>query len=177
MSIIYEALKKVEGQKVSSSSESAPVNINLPIQKKEKKAGFGKKVFILPLLLLLIISGFLLLRTNSTGQGGKALISTAAKRSPEYIERGRKIDPIRIYRNPEFKSKVFEGATLKEEPIIKEYILEGIIYDQKAPSAIINGRVMKESDKLGIFRLDKISKDKIEMINIEENSKVTLSLP
>ena len=151
MSIIYDALKKVEGQKASPSSENIPVGINLPVQKKETKGNFGKKVFI-PLLLILIFSGFLL------------------------FERKSKIDPGRVYRNPEPKSKVFEEAALNEEPI-KEYILEGIIYDQKASSAVINGKLIKESDKLGVFQINKISEDKVEMSNTEDNSKVILSLP
>ena len=159
MSIIYEALKKVEGQKISPPSKSVPAGINLPIRKKEKKGGFGRKVFFLSLILLLVISVLLFLGLSLTGQEGIKVAWGG-----------------RAYKKPELESHAVEEIISKKEPT-REYILEGIIYDQKAPSAIINGRVMKESDKLEIFRIDKISKDKVEMVNTEDNSKVILSLP
>ena len=158
MSIIYEALKKVESQKDSPFPERTPVNINLPIQKKEKKTAPDKKIFTLFLTLLLTAIGAFLLYSNLTKQ-----------------KEEKKINPAGAYNAQEIKKQAFGGIILKEKPA-HGYVLEGIIYDGDASLAIINGKVVKKTDMLGSFRIDKISKDKVEMINTEDNSKVTLSL-
>ncbi len=159
MSIIYEALKKVEGQKASPLFENTSVAASPSTWKKEKKAAPGKKTFIPFLMLFLITLGAFLLYTNLTKQ-----------------EEERKIDPVRVYRAQEPKKQISGGIVLKKEPV-QEYILEGIVYDGEASFAIINGKVIRETDTLGSFRIDKISKDKVEMTNSKDNNKVTLSLP
>ncbi len=159
MSIIYEALKKVEGQKDSPLFEDISVAPSPSIQKKGKKAALGKKIFILSLTLFLIALGAFLLYTSLTKQ-----------------EEERKIDPARVYNTQKPKKQISGGIVLKKEPV-REYILEGIVYDGDASFAIINGKVIKETDTLGSFRMDKISEDNVEMINSTDNNKVTLSLP
>ena len=85
------------------------------------------------------------------------------------------IDPARVYRVPGSKSQVAEEAILEEE-LVQEYILEGIVFDPKAPFVLINGKVIKESDNLDNFRIDRISESKVEMTNTRDNNKVTLFL-
>jgi len=147
MSIIYEALKKVEGQKEVLSPESNPQSITLPVEREEKKVSKDKKLFLLPIVILLIVLGLSVL----------PFILPQQEQAQE-------------------QEVVVSEVTLREEPV-QEYILEGIVYDPKAPFALINGRVINESDKLGNFRIDKISENKVEMTNTQDNNKVTLSLP
>ena len=127
------------------------------IQKKEEKVIVGKKRFFLPLILFLIALGLVSLSFILTNQKQRQEQEVLAP-----IAEKREINPARVYNKPE---------------LAEEYILEGIIYDPKAPFALINGRVIKESDELDGFRIDKISKDRVDMTNIKDNNKVTLSLP
>lgn len=55
------------------------------------------------------------------------------------------------------------------------YILEGIIYDEDSPIAIINGQILKKQDKIGDFEVININLDSVELFNSKENS--TLKLP
>lgn len=167
MSIIYEALKKVEDKKVSPRLEK--VDSAFSIRKKEEKVIAGKKRFFLPLIVFLIALGLVSLPFILTNQerSQKALAPVAEK---------REVDPARIYRIPESMSQAPGEVILREGPV-QEYILEGIVYDEEASFAIISGKVIKETDTLGSFRIDKISKDKVEMTNTGDNNKVTLSLP
>lgn len=170
MSIIYEALKKIEGKKAPLLTENIPESITLSIQKEEKVIP-KKKSFLLPLILLLIVLSLLSLFFISPKQEQmqmQEILVPAVKR--------REIDPARVYRIPESRSQA-SGEVILREGLVQEYILEGIIYDPKAPFALINGRVIKESDELNGFRIDRISKDKVEMTNTGDNSKVTLFLP
>ncbi len=174
MSIIYEALKKVEGQKEILTTESTFQGVPLSakrVKREEKKVNKEKKMAFLPAVLLLIALGIaalpFILPHQEPVQSQKAVIPV--------VERGE-IDPARVYRVLESRSQVLGEVTLRTEPVV-EYILEGIVYDPEAPFALINGRVINESDILGNFQIDRISKDKVGMTNIKDSSKVTLSLP
>lgn len=171
MSIIYEALKKVEGQKEISSSESTPQSITLPVEREEKKVNKEKKMFFLPAALLLVVLGIwalsFILPPQEQVQEQEGVASVAEK---------REIDSARVYRIPESRSQAPGEVILREGPV-QGYILEGIVYDEEASFAIISGKVIRETDTLGSFRIDKISKDRVDMTNIKNNNKVTLSLP
>jgi len=171
MSIIYEALKKVEGQKKILVPESIPQSITLPVEREEKKVNKEKKMSFLPLALLLVALGIsalsFILPHQKQAQEQKVVASVVEK---------REIDPARVYRVLEPRSQALGEVILREEPV-GEYILEGIVYDPKAPSALINGKVINESDILGNFQIDRISGDRVDMTNIKDNNKVTLFLP
>lgn len=171
MSIIYEALKKVEGQKEILSPGNIPQSITLPAKKNKKKVSKDKKSFLLPIVILLIVLGLsvlpFILPQQEQAQEQEVIASVAGK---------REINPARVHRVSEPKGQASKEVTLRGESV-QEYILEGIVYDPKAPFALINGRVINESDILGNFQIDKISKDKVEMTNTGDNSKIILSLP
>ena len=171
MSIIYEALKKVEGQKKILTLETTLQSIPLSAEKEEQRAGKEKKMAFLPAILFLIALSvaalpFILSRQKPV-QNQKTASLTVGK---------AEINPARIHRVLGSRGKALEDVTLRAKPV-GEYILEGIVYDPEAPFALINGMVINESDILGSFRIDRISKDRVGMTNIKDNSKVTLSLP
>ena len=53
-------------------------------------------------------------------------------------------------------------------------VLEGIIYDKGIPTAVINGRVLAEGDKILGFRVDKISKDSVQLSDSQNDREITL---
>lgn len=159
MSIIYEALKKVEGQKDSTLFEDIPVGASFSARKKEKKVISKKEIIILVSILLLVALGAFLLYTNLTKQ-----------------EEERKVGSAIISNIQEPKNKVPERVALKKEPV-QDYTLEGIVYDEEDPFAIINGKTVRELTVLGAFRIDKINVDSVEMSNSKDNNKTILSLP
>ncbi|OPX31002.1 MAG: hypothetical protein B1H08_00035 [Candidatus Omnitrophica bacterium 4484_171] len=54
-------------------------------------------------------------------------------------------------------------------------VLEGIIYDKGVPTAVINGKVLAEGGKISGFRVDKISKDSVQLFDSQDDRKITLS--
>ena len=173
MSIIYEALKKVEGQKEILTPESIPQGVSPSVERVErveKKTNREKKMAFLPAILLLIALGIaalpFILPDQEPVQDQKVVAPV--------VERGE-IDPARVYKVLESRSQVLGEVTLRAEPVV-EYILEGFVYDPEAPFALINGRVINESDILGNFQIDRITEDRVGMTNIKDSSKVTLSL-
>jgi len=184
MSIIYEALKKVEGQKKSllledvskdlissvkniEGAESAKNIDKIKNKEKVKKiVAKGKKIFSLPVILLLIAVAISIL---------PFILSFQKKDSVAGVVEKKEIDPARVYKIPEIKDQELVKISLREN-LIQEYVLEGIVYDTDAPFALINGKVINESDNLGNFRIDKISEDRVEMVNTQDNNIVTLSL-
>jgi hypothetical protein len=157
MSIIYEALKKVEGKVSLASLENTPRPESPPLRKKERKIIVPKKRTFLSPLLFLIALGLLilsfLLPDQQEAARQKALSRPAEK---------REIDPVRVHVKPE---------------VTEKYVLEGIVYDSQDSFAIINGKAVKESDTIGDLRMDKISEDSVELVNNQDNSRVTLLLP
>lgn len=177
MSIIYEALKKVEGQKETASSENIPQSITFPVEREERKIKKEKKKYFLPAGLLLIALGLaVLLFILPQYQQEQIQVRGQEVVAPVPVVEKKEIDSARIYRVPELRSQASEEVVLGDEPV-EEYILEGIVYDPKDPFALINGRVMNESEIIGNFQIERIWEDRVDIINIKDNSKVTLSFP
>jgi hypothetical protein len=147
MSIIYDALKKVEDKDKS------------PLAKGKKKP------FILFLCLVVIVIGFTIVfivfklppkKQIASITGQKALKDKIKAPAAAELETQDKYSP--------------EGA------LTGNYVLEGIIYDQEAPVAIINGTILREKDKIGKAEIIKINPDSVELLNLEDNTVFTLIL-
>lgn len=55
------------------------------------------------------------------------------------------------------------------------YTLEGIIYENAAPLAVINGKVLKELDVIGKARVVEINPSAVKLINLRNNNTTILS--
>jgi len=149
MSIIYEALKKVEGGKVFSGKI---------IRKKRFPTGF-----FLIAALVIVCSVFF----TRYYLGKKQESSIPVANLPlEPLEPKEEILPV-----------VSPGLPAgRQEPPQQKYQLSGIIFDQEKPFAIINGQVVKESDRIGNYSVESISQDKVELADLNDNSRLVLSL-
>ncbi|MFH1519465.1 MAG: hypothetical protein ABIE75_02715 [Candidatus Omnitrophota bacterium] len=174
MSIVYDALKKVESQKTpwllksirgSISEETKP-----PLPLKEKKASLRRKTILFSSMGILIVLSSLFLSTKLTKPGRELRILTPGTLGV------KQVSPAEVYVSLEPGSEASREVVLEEE-LVTKYTLEGIVYDREGSFAIINGRVKNELDELGDFRIDKISEDTVEMSSIKDNRKLTLSLP
>jgi len=140
VSIIYEALKKIEGKKNTLPLEDINESVTFPMEnvknveeteKIEKKVSKGKKMFSLPVALLLAALGLSILSfiLSSQKQDGEAM-----------VVKKNEIDPARVYKIPESNNQALEEVTLREN-FVKEYILEGIVYDQLLLLHLLMGRL------------------------------------
>ncbi len=145
MSIIYEALKKVEGQRRTPNSKPSAATQFSP--KPAKVTSNFKRILLTALAIILMIS------INMSRQA-----SIPSSQPPAVLKQ----ETLKLART--------------NEPAAADYSLEGIIYDFKNPWAIINGKVVKESDSLGSYSVVKIAQDRVEMTDAQDGSQLILSL-
>ena len=126
-----------------------------------------KKIFLLAGAVFLIAVLFLVI---------PAVINRRpTQQIPAFTITKRGDNPVQIK-----KSSVVVGPLAKETvsgpEVPGQYILEGIVYDQKAPFAVINGQQVRPSDKIDLFLVESISEDKVKLINTEDETVLELSL-
>jgi len=162
MSIIYEALKKVEQKnnfsepQIPSESNSKPEQIISPAK--------NKNIFLLPAIFFVTLALLLIFIYVLRYRGSEAKLASAGRKLMPPVAR-RKIKPV--------SSK---KALISEDEIKEAYILEGIVYDQKDPFAIINGRVFRNYDRLDNFMIVDITEKTVQIANVENKKRTTLDL-
>jgi hypothetical protein len=139
MSIIYQALKKVEDEE------------------RLKPSPRDRKRWLALSLLLTISVIFLLAWGISYLNKRKALLSEIKLEGKEELSREESL------------------SYFEESHMPTSYTLEGIIYDEHNPSAIINGKILKKQDKIGDLKVINITPTTVELLNLKENTKFTLS--
>ncbi|MCD6227891.1 MAG: hypothetical protein J7K17_00205 [Candidatus Omnitrophica bacterium] len=138
MSIIYDALKKIEKKHFQSS----------PVKFKKKLVIFLSGLGVVCLVFLAVY--LKINHSKLTKDSVKKMTNSKTGVLSRKISKKRK----------------------RQE---KTYILEGIIYDEKAPLAMINGRMVKEKDKIGNLEVMEISPNSVKLLNLEDKTVLTLS--
>ena len=141
MSIIYEALKRVEGQ---------------PCYRRERK--INSKKIILPLLIA--ISGIILIYSLTNldsiqNSGRKTTLNTKQASST------RKTSLKRTYRPLLKKPQAF----MFRDPFSQtsKFRLSGIIYSPSESIAIVNSKTVSIGEKVGNAKVAKINKESVEL--------------
>lgn len=160
MSIIYEALKKIESYKDS-----------LPTPKRKEKL-FLKRKFLTPTgIIAILILFFLYLATQHYLK--KYFPKPLAL--PQIQKGSLQEGPLQIKES----SLNLKNVVSQEESVQRkaggEYILEGIVYDRESPFALINGKTLKKSDQIDEFVVKDITQDTVELINTRDNTVLKLS--
>ncbi len=137
MSIIYDALKKIEKKHFQSS----------PVKFKKKLVIFLSGLGVVCLVFLAVY-----LKINHS-----------------------KLTKDSVKKMTNSKTVLSRKISQKRKRQEKTYILEGIIYDEKAPLAMINGRMVKEKDKIGNLEVMEISPNSVKLLNLEDKTIFTLS--
>jgi hypothetical protein len=138
MSIIYQALKKVEDKG------------KIRLSNKDRK----KKLFI---FLLPTISFSLFIVLGSLYFKKKNISLQISSKGELNLDR-KKSTPLPSKKYPP-----------------NNYILEGIIYDEKTPLAIINGKVLGKQERIDDLELISITPNSVELLNLNDKTKITLT--
>jgi len=153
MSIIYEALKKVEKNQKARPVDNGIEALKVFNSAQIKRKIFPRKIMIASIILVLISLGFILYLT------------------------GKKYNPNPVLAKEEEKIKAtYRKPENYPEMIPSVYVLEGVVQDKETSFAVINGKVLQMLDKIDDFMINKISEDEVELINLKDNSKLILSL-
>ena len=155
MSIIYEALKKVEGRD----------KIKLPLEARKKTLTF--------ILFFLGIAFFAIFVSRFI----KKIVFPARFPSvnPQQVS---------VAENKEKESRIVPKVTDLNmqkgasgvETELPGYMLEGIIYEREAPLAIINGKIVKKGDKIEDWEVISITPVEVELENTKDKTVFKLGL-
>ena len=161
MSIIYDALKKIESKKNHFANSQVNEETNsFQENEKIKSKNITKKevIFLSGVVLLIMLSGVLFFTSEKRNQAG--IPSVTNKRIS--TQKTKKVSA----KNAKLIKKHYKG-----------FILEGIIYDEQAPFAIINSEMLKPLDKIGNYVVEEITQETVILINAKDSKKVRLALP
>jgi len=116
----------------------------------------------------------------NTASGSSALASRTAKRIREKkIARLQEIKAVRLRelkRDMEMlkKRNPFSPPAVEEEESITSLVLEGIIWDEETPSAMINDMIVNEGDMIEDKKVKKITRDSVILIENGEEEVLKL---
>lgn len=155
MSIIYEALRKVENSKDFTAIKGISKKPSLLANEEQPKVFLGEKRFFLSLMTVLALIGLFFLSLK----GINLFYSDSQSSIP-------------------IKAKLIKKQQLakKEKIASGNYSLEGIVHDGGNSLAIINGKVFKNYDRIGDYLIMDIDKSEVELVNIHDKTRLGLSL-
>ncbi|MCF7887542.1 MAG: hypothetical protein K9L71_03945 [Candidatus Omnitrophica bacterium] len=162
MSIIYEALKKAEG----NSPEPLSSKNNQPKKSNSKKIILTISIFIIFALAFILaynFSSFKKIVSSGPWKNGSAtgfIKETGAEKIKNSLGGRRK------------------AAAEKSKPKQSNsaYRLEGVVFDKDNPFAIINGKRVYKGDKISNFTVSKIKIDSVELTDPESDQTKVISI-
>lgn len=166
MSIIYEALQKVERSRAGVTLPE-PKTIDQVIAARRPEPKSNKILFSLLFVFLLVAAVFVV---------PKYSFGPSMRVVPE--------SPV-----PEDKYKMAEKKFIQDrqlsitEPVAQSeksfpagvYMLQGIVYDKDVPQAIINGKNLKVSDMVDDFQVKEITPNAVKLVSPKDNNELILS--
>jgi len=155
MSIIYEALRKVENNKDFTAIKDISKKPSLFTNEEQPKASLGEKRFFLPLITVLALIGLFFLSLK----GINLFYSDSQSSIPMKVK-------------PTKKQQLAKGEKITSG----NYSLEGIVHDGRNSLAIINGKVFRNYDRIDDYLIMDIDKSEVELVNIHDKTRLGLSL-
>ncbi|MBP7087743.1 MAG: hypothetical protein KBB01_00445 [Candidatus Omnitrophica bacterium] len=155
MSIIYEALRKVESRKDLSGLKDSAKRPPLAIEEEQSKTPQEAKKFFLPLITVVILIGLFFLSL-------KGIDLFYSDSQPKASVKFKPIEKQQLSK----KDKISSGS----------YSLEGIVHDGSNSLAIINGKVFRNYDRIDDYLIMDIDKNEVELVNIHDKTHLDLSL-
>jgi len=159
MSVIFNALKKAEDSGSGDNDDKKNLNQSSIIEKAAKKTIKSRRKFNINKKI--VIFGILIL--------GLAFLffNTAKKTIQEAIF------------NPKSNKQTSKRYVSSQEPAKKysggKLMLEGIIFDDSLPVAIINGEVIKAGEKIDEFEVLRITENNVFLIDGKSNEEIELT--
>lgn len=158
MSIIYDALKKVENKKSNTNAPASKESSQTPSINKNNPR--GKRFFVYLLIaFLVVIFSFLAVKNISKKDNAKSRDKNRHSAMP-------------VTKNIAATSL----APSKDVVTYPLYTLEGIVYDSEAPVAIVNGKMVKKADRIDDFEVTEINPAEVKLRNIKDGTTLLLSL-
>jgi len=166
MSIIYEALQKVERSK-DGVTLSKPKTIEPIIAIASPKPKNNRILLFLLLALLIVIALFVVPKYSFNPS--RRIIPEQPVITDKYKIAEKKFIQDR-------QLSITEPKAQREESFpAGVYLLQGIVYDKEIPQAVVNGKNLRVSDKIDDFQVKEITPTTVKLVNPKDNSELVLS--
>lgn len=172
MSTINEALKKAQEQKQQKQEELLlpppaqkeqfqPPSGEMPTAVKKTPRKFPVNIFLLTIAFIIIASAFFVLNSMYTNKPGlKKTLSITGKDNLPPKQQIESQPPHEVATQPPSTFKEFADIVSPADKT-PHLALNGIMYDQKSPMAIINNKIVIEGQTIENATVVKILKDKV----------------
>jgi hypothetical protein len=166
MSIIYEALQKVERSKEGTALPKLQT-IDQIIAVRKPKPKNNKILFFLLFVILIVAAIFVVPRFSF--DPSRRMITADPVTADKYKQAEKKFIQDK-------QLSITEPKAHKEGNFpVGVYLLQGIVYDKEIPQAVINGKNLRVSDMIDDFRVKEITPSAVKLINSKDNTELTLS--
>jgi len=179
MSIIYEALKKVESGKLSGVTQIGNLSSghnNKAAAPSGVKTVFKALIAVCLVGTVLVASGAYFSTRNIPSQNAKEHLK-AGETIGSDNRRENSTTPVVVAaanKRAGVESAASPGPVISA-PGLSAYSLQGIVYDEDSPFAIINGKTLRKSDAIGDFVVVDIAPTIVTLKNPKDNEELILS--
>jgi hypothetical protein len=152
MSIIYDALRKVD-KKNKNNNKRNKKSRNKPVKSRRLLAIILSSIFCILLFTSLIF-----------------YFKASNYRSPKFLAKSS------VTKSTDKNNQQLQRKPLPPKQYKKgQYLLEGIINDQKVPLAVINGEVLSVGDKIGAIKILEINDKSVKIFDSRKQAESYLN--
>jgi len=166
MSIIYEALQKVERSKEDAVLQK-PKTIEPVVAVSSLKSKNTKFLFFSLFAILLVAAIVIVPRYSLRPIGRVSFKNSVATEKYKTSNKGFAQDKQTSITEPKIQAET--------QSVAPAYLLQGIVYDNQLPSAVINGKTLRVSETIDAFQVKEITPTTVKLVNPKDNSELTLS--
>jgi hypothetical protein len=166
MSIIYEALQKVERSKAGVVlPEPKTIDSGFAARRPNPK---NNKILFSLLFVLLLVAAVFVVPKYSFGPSMRVVSESPATEDKYKMAEKKFIQDRQL--------SITEPVAQSEKSFpAGVYILQGIVYDKDVPQAIINGKNLKVSDMIDGFQVKEITPNTVKLVNSKDSNELVLS--
>lgn len=180
MSIIYEALKKVEADTNSNNLKSyqpPAVKANTPLPAKKINLTFYAVIAICMISTILVAIDAYFSNRPLPLQAVKSYFDKKEiGKTKNDVYQPAKITTTQAKTEmPSAGNVIAVANSASNTSGSAVFILQGIIYDDNSPFAIINGKTVRKSEAIGDFVVIDIAPTVVTLKNSKDNKELTLS--
>lgn len=159
MSIIFDALKKTEGQNPDQPEQPKPTtdkNQKAPTPPTGKKTSKGVDILIKVLAGILLIAALAFFANSMASQAQKKEVKRKVNETQSFLRKFFKLNVSR-----KVTKKGAEGVTIN----LNDFNLQGILFSEEKPIAMINNGAYKIGDKLNQVTIKNIKERSVTLEN------------
>jgi len=172
MSIIFDALKKAADKKGGKENKPGePPKETVPVNPAEVHAMHKKRDKAEFIFLILLVGILLFLSSDLIFKKGRRAVKKPAAPSAKAV-----IPLLGI--SEQFPLSDLSKGSIDDsaKAAVPDLVLDGIIYDTKDPVAIINGKILKVGERIQDLEVKSIESESAELINLKDNTTITVKL-